>query len=304
MEYSHVSVLLAETVEALNLKAGDVVVDSTLGGGGHAMAVYKRVQPTGKLVGIDRDISAIQNFPATDRVQLAHANYCEIDRVLDEFGVDKVDAIVADLGLSSHQIDTAERGFSYMNDAPLDMRMNASEDAKTAYDVVNTMSEKVLANLIYELGDERYSRQIAANIVRSRPIKTTGELSQICVESVPVSYFKFFGHPAKKTFQAIRMLVNRELESLEKFLEFAPQRLKVGGRIAIITFHSGEDRLVKHEFKRMATDCLCPPKSPKCICGHKATMRLVTKKPITPGREELKANPRSASAKLRVAEKI
>jgi len=299
MSFHHVSVLLHETVDALNLKAGDIVVDATFGGGGHSTEVLKQIGSSGRLIAIDRDIDAIKNA----RTHVHHANYDDIARVLCG---EKVDGILADLGLSSHQINTVERGFSYMNDAELDMRMDSSSDkkGKTAFSIVNHMKESELADLIYKYGEERYSRQIATNIVKNRLISTTLELAKICEASVPGNYYKFFGHPAKKTFQAIRIAVNDELGSLERFLPDAIDSLKPGGRIAIITFHSLEDRIVKQTFKKFASECLCPPKTPMCICGHKQTLKIVTKKPILPSADELYMNPRSASAKLRVAEKI
>ncbi|MCL2846758.1 MAG: 16S rRNA (cytosine(1402)-N(4))-methyltransferase RsmH [Firmicutes bacterium] len=307
MEFNHITVMLNEAVEALNLRPGMTVVDATFGGGGHSMEIIKKIGPTGTLVAIDRDMDAIENaknFVLTNKnVHLVQSDFANLDRVLDELQIETVDAVLADLGLSSHQIDTPDRGFSYMNDAALDMRMDATQKM-TAYTVVNKFDERNLADAIAELGDERYARRIAAAIVSARPIDTTLQLAKIITDAVPGNYFKFFGHPAKKTFQAIRIIVNGELDGLEKFIHTAHDRLATGGHMAFITFHSGEDRIVKHAMKHWASNCTCPPKTPICICGHRATVEILTKKPLLPSTAEQKNNPRSHSAKLRIAKKM
>ncbi|MCL2755991.1 MAG: 16S rRNA (cytosine(1402)-N(4))-methyltransferase RsmH [Firmicutes bacterium] len=304
----HIPVLLEETIEALNLSSKSIIVDATLGGGGHSLEIVKRISPNGKLIGIDQDINAINEAGKklkSDKAQIVlhNTNFANLAKVL---GSEKVDGILADIGVSSHQIDTPERGFSYMADAELDMRMSIEEDKKalTAYSVVNGYSEKKLEQIIRDYGEERYSRRIAENIIKSRPINTTLELAKICERSVPGNYYKTGGHPAKRTFQAIRIEVNRELEVLEKFIPQAIESLKKGGRLCIITFHSLEDRIVKQAFKHYATECICPPKTPQCICGHSATVNILTKKPITASDEESRINSRSSSAKLRVVEKL
>ena len=232
-----------------------------------------------------------------------HSDFVHIAKVLDDLGIKTVDGILADLGVSSYQIDTVDRGFSYMHDAKLDMRMNQDADL-TAEKVVNMYPAEKLLAIIRDYGEERYFRRITEAIIKARPIKTTLELATVCKTAVPSNYYKTGGHPAKRTFQAIRIHVNSELDVIEKFIKSATTRLRKGGRIAIISFHSLEDRIVKQTFKTLSTDCLCPPRSPMCICGHKATLRNLTKKPIEPTELEAKNNPRSHSAKLRVAERI
>jgi len=314
LEFHHVSVLLNEVLESLALKKGSIIVDATLGGAGHSLEIAKKISPKGKLIGIDQDINAIE----TSRKKLqenttdiefvfSNTNFDNLKRILKD---EKVDGILADLGVSSHQIDTPERGFSYMVNAPLDMRMgNNGEDkkTKTAFDVVNEYSEKRLEQIIRDYGEERYSKRIASAIVMARwdgAINTTSELAKICQDAVPGNYYKTGGHPAKRTFQAIRIEVNNELGVLERFLPQAIDALKPKGRLAVITFHSLEDRIVKQTFKHYTTECICPPKTPKCICGHIAQVRLVSKKPILPTNEEISKNPRAASAKLRVVERL
>jgi 16S rRNA (cytosine1402-N4)-methyltransferase len=306
MEFSHIPVLLKEVAASLNLREGAVVVDATIGGAGHSKEIIK-YKPS-VLIGFDRDSEALaaadKNLPAlkgTD-IRLIKCNFCDIEDNLNALGIGKVDAVLADFGVSSYQIDNYERGFSYMHDAPLDMRMDTDNEI-TAYDIVNYTPEKKLADIIYKYGGERFSRSIAAAIAVNRPIERTGQLCNIIKSAVPAGYGKTGGHPAKRTFQAIRIAVNDELTSIAKFLEGAVNSLKPGGRIAVITFHSGEDRIVKQYFKKCAADCICPPKTPQCICNHKRTLNLLTKKPIEATIEEAKANPRSMSAKLRVAEK-
>lgn len=302
--FQHVPVLLHECLQALNLRKKMVVVDATLGGAGHSREIVKQITG-GTLIGLDRDTDALRhsagvlNDVAGVEVRLIKCNFADIEDNLRGLGYDAVDAILADFGVSSYQIDTVERGFSYTKDAPLDMRMD-TDATKTADDVVNGYPEGKLADLIFNYGEERYAKRIAAAIVAHRPIRSTGQLSEVITKAVPAGYGKTGGHPAKRTFQAIRIEVNQELESIKRFLDGAIKMLKPGGRLAVISFHSLEDRLVKQKFKLEATDCLCPPKTPQCICGHHASIKLLTKKPICPTIEEIKSNPRSASAKLRV----
>ena len=307
LNFQHVPVLLNECLEALNLKKNMVVVDATLGGAGHSKEIAKRISG-GTLIGLDRDTTALrfsanQLADAPVEVRLIKCNFCDIADILKSLGINQVDAILADFGVSSHQIDTQERGFSYTQDAPLDMRMDTDEN-KTADTVVNHYPEGKLADIIWQYGEERYSRRIAAAIVAARPIRSTGHLVEVIKNAVPSGYGKTGGHPAKRTFQAIRIEVNQELESIQKFLDGAIEMLKPDGRLAVISFHSLEDRIVKQTFKLAATDCVCPPKIPQCICQHKATVKLLTKKPNCPTIEETISNPRSTSAKLRVICKL
>jgi len=307
LNFKHVPVLLNECLEALNLKKNMVVVDATLGGAGHSREIVKKISG-GTLVGLDRDTAALRFSAnvlaeAPVEVRLIKCNFCDIADILKSLGINQVDAILADFGVSSHQIDTQERGFSYTQDAPLDMRMDTDE-SRTADSVVNGYPEGRLADLIWNYGEERYARRIAAAIVAARPIKSTGHLVDVIKNAVPSGYGKTGGHPAKRTFQAIRIEVNQELESIQKFLDGAIEMLKPNGRLAVISFHSLEDRIVKQTFKRAATDCLCPPKIPQCICQHRASVKLLTKKPICPTIEETRFNPRSSSAKLRVICKL
>ena len=307
LNFKHIPVLLNECLDALNLKKNMTVVDATLGGAGHSQEIAKRISG-GTLIGLDRDTTALR-FSAQKladapvEVRLIKCNFCDIADILKSLGIEQVDAILADFGVSSHQIDTQERGFSYTQDAPLDMRMD-TDATITADTVVNHYGEGRLADLIWNYGEERYSRRIAAAIVAARPIRSTGHLVEVIKNAVPAGYGKTGGHPAKRTFQAIRIEVNQELESIQKFLNGAIQMLKPEGRLAVISFHSLEDRIVKQTFKLAATDCVCPPKIPQCICQHKATVKLLTKKPICPTIEETKSNPRSSSAKLRVICKL
>jgi len=318
--FKHTPVLLAETVDALNLLPGMTVVDATVGGGGHTSEILKRIidtprngqkdtqngQTGGRMVAIDRDTTAIEHTKLNinnENVKFVHGDFADIGEILDGLGITQIDAVTADLGVSSHQIDTPSRGFSYMNDAPLDMRMDTTK-AKTAYHVVNHYGADELYHIIRDFGEERYARRITEHIIANRPVNTTHELAEICKSAVPAGYGKTGGHPAKRTFQAIRIEVNAELEVIEKFIMDAVARLKKRGRIAIITFHSLEDRIVKHTFKLLSTDCLCPPRMPICVCGHRATIKIVTKKPIEPSEQEMMQNTRSHSAKLRVAERI
>ncbi len=308
MEFKHVSVLLNECIEGLAIKPDGVYVDGTVGGAGHSREIAKRLDPSkGRLIALDRDPEAVKT--ATERLegfpaQVMLANYSEMDMVLEELGVDGVDGILLDLGVSSYQLDNSQRGFSYHSDAPLDMRM--SKEGVSARDIVNEFSQQELGRIIFEYGEEKYARSIAANIVKAReqaPIETTGQLAEIIKNSVP-QRVRREKNPCKKTFQAIRIVVNDELGHLDKALDTAFECLKPGGRLAIITFHSLEDRLVKQRFASFTKGCICPPEFPVCVCGRKPVGRLVNKKPIEPGSEELAANNRSRSAKLRIIEKI
>ena len=309
-EFYHVSVLLQECLDGLNIKPDGIYVDGTLGGAGHSSQIAKRLT-TGRLIGIDRDTVALKAAgerlaPYAERVTLVHSNFCEIKRVLDELGIDGVDGILLDLGVSSPQLDEASRGFSYMADAPLDMRMN-NEDPLSAYDVVNTWEHSELKRILYDYGEERYAPQIASAICRRReqkPIETTLELVDVIRSAMPPAALREKQHPAKRSFQAIRIAVNDELGSVEKVMKDAIPCLNPGGRLAIITFHSLEDRIVKKGMAAAAEGCTCPPSFPVCICGNKPKVKLISRKPIVATDEELEVNPRSRSAKLRVCEKL
>ena len=309
-EFYHVSVLLDECIQALNIKPDGIYVDGTLGGAGHSSQIAARLT-TGRLIGIDRDPKALKAAgerlaPYADRVTLVHSNFSQLDEVLENLGIEGVDGILLDLGVSSPQLDEAERGFSYMADAPLDMRMN-SEDSLTAHEVVNTWPREELRRILYEYGEERYAPQIAAAIERRRaekPIETTLELVDVIRSAMPPAALREKQHPAKRSFQAIRIAVNDELGAVGRVLEVAVPKLNRKGRLAIITFHSLEDRLVKNGMAANAKGCTCPPNFPVCICGNKPKVKLISKKPIVSGSEELERNPRARSAKLRVCEKL
>ena len=309
-EFHHVSVLLDECIQALNIKPDGIYVDGTLGGAGHSSQIAARLT-TGRLIGIDRDPKALKAAserlaPYADRVTLVHSNFSQLDEVLDNLGIAGVDGILLDLGVSSPQLDEAERGFSYMADAPLDMRMN-SEDTLSAYEVVNTWPREELRRILYEYGEERYAPQIAAAIDRRRaekPIATTLELVDVIRSAMPPAALREKQHPAKRSFQAIRIAVNDELGAVGRVLEVAVPKLNKKGRLAIITFHSLEDRLVKNGMASNAKGCTCPPSFPVCVCGNKPMVKLISKKPIVSGSEELERNPRARSAKLRVCEKL
>ena len=309
-EFHHVSVLLQECIDGLNIRPDGIYVDGTLGGAGHSSQIAARLT-TGRLIGIDRDPVALKAAgerlkPFGDRVTLVHSNFCEIATVLRELGISGVDGILMDLGVSSPQLDDAERGFSYMADAPLDMRMNG-EDHMTARDVVNTWSYEELRRILYDYGEERYAPQIASAICRRReasPIETTLELVDIIRSAMPPAALREKQHPAKRSFQAIRIAVNDELGSVEKVMVDAIPCLNPGGRLAIITFHSLEDRIVKNGMANAAKGCTCPPNFPVCVCGNKPKVKLISRKPIVASDEELEVNPRSRSAKLRVCEKL
>lgn len=311
IRFSHVSVLLRECIEALQIKPNGIYVDCTTGGGGHSLEIAKRLTDGGRLIAIDRDEDALRAAGKrladfADRVTFVHSNYAMLQSVLADLGIPRVDGVLADLGVSSYQLDTAERGFSYMQDAPLDMRMDREQPLR-AYDVVNTYSEEELRRILYDFGEEKFARNIAANIVKKRserPIETTLELAELVKASMPKTAREGGHHPAKRTFQAIRIEVNSELSSIPPALDAAVHALNPGGRIAVITFHSLEDRLVKQKFAALSSGCTCPREFPVCVCGKKPVVRVITKKPVTAGEDELEVNPRSRSAKLRVAEKI
>ncbi|MEH2952248.1 16S rRNA (cytosine(1402)-N(4))-methyltransferase RsmH [Candidatus Merdisoma sp. JLR.KK011] len=311
MEFSHVSVLLKETVEQLNIRPDGIYVDGTLGGGGHAYEVLRRLSPKGRLIGIDQDADAIKAagerlLEFGSRVTIVRSNYCNMRLELQKLGIDRVDGILLDLGVSSFQLDSAERGFTYREDAPLDMRMDRRQ-AKTARDIVNEYSEQELFRVIRGYGEDKFAKNIAKHIAAARaikPIETTGELVEIIRRAIPAKVRMNGGHPAKKTFQAIRIELNGELEVLKNSLDDMIDLLKPGGRICVITFHSLEDRMVKTIFKTNENPCTCPSHFPVCVCGNKPKGRLAVKKPIVPGEEELTKNKRSKSSKLRVFERI
>lgn len=310
MEFRHVSVLLNETIDSLNIKPEGVYVDGTLGGGGHSLEIVKRLSGKGRLIGLDRDENAIQAASERlkdykDRVTFVRSNYDRFPVVMQELGLREVDGIVLDLGVSSYQLDTPERGFSYREYAPLDMRMDQRQE-KTAADIVNESSEKELLHILRDYGEEKFATQIARRIVKQRedrPILTTFELNDIVKESIPVKFRLTGGHPSKRTFQAIRIALNAELESLEKVLPEMIEGLRDKGRLSIITFHSLEDRIVKNIFRTAQNPCTCPPNFPVCVCGNKSKGKVITSKPILPSEEEIENNKRSKSAKLRVFER-
>ena len=309
-EFQHVSVMPKETVEGLLSTTAGVYVDCTLGGAGHSLRIASRLSADGWLIGIDRDADAVaaakerlKDVPC--RVSIVHDNFRNLDAILGELGADAVDGVLFDLGVSSHQIDTAERGFSYMHDAPLDMRMDARQKL-TAYEIVNSYSEEALARIFHDYGEERWGKRIAAFIVEMRkvtPVRTTAELVDIVCRAVPKAVRRAAaGHPAKRVFQAIRIEANDELSILEASIRTAVRHLRPGGRVAILTFHSLEDRIAKNALRDMARGCICPPGVPVCVCGHRPEVRLLGKA-RKPGADEVKGNPRAKSAKLRLAEK-
>ena len=310
MGFEHKSVLLEETINGLNIRPDGTYVDGTLGGGGHAYEIAKRLSDKGSIVGIDQDAAAIEAAGIRlkdfgDKVTIVRSNYCEMKSRLHELGIDKVDGIILDLGVSSYQLDTAERGFSYREDAPLDMRMDTRQ-TMTARDIVNDYSEMELYRVIRDYGEDKFAKNIAKHIVAARgkaPIETTGQLSQIIRESIPMKYQKMSGHPAKRTFQAIRIELNRELDVLRDSLDDMIDLLEPGGRLCIITFHSLEDRIVKSAFRKNENPCTCPPDFPVCVCGKVSKGKVITKKPILPSKEEQEYNSRSKSAKLRIFER-
>lgn len=311
MEFQHKSVLLQECIDALNIRPDGIYLDGTLGGAGHSSQIACRLTEGGRLIGVDRDRTALaaakeRLAPYADRVTLVHSNFAEIDAILDSLGIPAVDGMLFDLGVSSPQLDDASRGFSYMADAPLDMRMD-KVDALTAGEVVNTWPQGELRRILYDYGEERYAPQIAAAICRARekaPVETTLELVDIIRSAMPAQALREKQHPAKRSFQAIRIAVNDELGAVSRMMQAAVGRLNPGGRLAVITFHSLEDRIVKSEMQQAARGCTCPPEFPVCVCGKKPLVKLVTRKPIVSGPAELEENPRARSAKLRVAEKL
>ena len=310
MEFRHTSVLLDEVIDGLAIKEDGIYVDGTLGGAGHSEQVVRRLSAKGRLIGIDQDQDAIiaagERLKAWPQATLVRSNYCYMAQILGDLGIRQVDGILLDLGVSSYQLDNGERGFTYRIDAPLDMRMDQRQE-KTAEDIVNGYSQEELARILFEYGEERFSRQIAAAIVDRRSkhrITTTGELTDIIKAAIPKKMQVSGGHPAKRTFQAIRIECNRELEVLEDTLDDMVSLLGDGGRLCVITFHSLEDRIVKNAFRRAEKPCICPPQFPVCVCGKKSLGRTVTRKPILPSMEEQEANPRSKSAKLRIFERV
>ena len=310
MEFHHISVLLNECIDNLNIRPDGIYVDGTMGGGGHSLEIAKRLT-TGRLICIDQDPNAHEAAGKRlaeykDRITFVRDNFGNIADILDSLGIEKIDGMLLDIGVSSHQLDEAERGFSYQQDAPLDMRMNPDRPF-SAYDVVNGYDEDELDRVIFTYGEERWARRIAQFIVKERenkPIETTGELVDIIKKAVPKGARKDGPHPAKRTFQAIRIEVNGELEVLQRAIDDVAARLAVGGRLCIITFHSLEDRIVKEAFRKQEKPCICPPQLPVCVCGKKPLGRVITRKPILPSKEELEENPRSRSAKLRVLEGV
>lgn len=308
--FSHKSVLFAACMDALNIRPDGIYVDGTAGGGGHSAGIASRLT-TGRLIAIDQDEAAVRAAserlaPFGARAIVVRNNFCRLAEVCAGLGIERIDGVLLDLGVSSYQLDTPERGFSYMADAPLDMRMDGRGE-RTAYDVVNTYSEADLRRILFSYGEERFAGRIAARIVSARaahPIETTGELSELIKAAIPAAAREGGHHPAKRSFQAIRIEVNGELDVIRPALEAATDLLNPGGRMAVITFHSLEDRIVKDTFAELARGCICPPDLPVCVCGRKPRVRPVSRKPILPSAEELEDNPRARSAKLRVAEKL
>ena len=310
MEFKHKSVLLNETVDALNIRPNGIYVDGTLGGAGHSYEICRRLSPKGRLIGIDQDEAAIKAATEhlgefRDRVTIIRSNYCEMKQQLNRLGVTSVDGIMLDLGVSSYQLDTADRGFTYREDAPLDMRMDQRQ-SRTARDIVNEYSEMELYRVIRDYGEDKFAKNIAKHIVQARQkksLETTGELIQVIKAAIPMKVRAVGGHPAKRTFQAIRIELNNELGVLEDSLDDMIELLNDEGRLCIITFHSLEDRIVKNRFRENENPCTCPREFPVCVCGKKSKGRVITRKPILPGEIELEENPRSKSAKLRVFER-
>ncbi|MGN1014237.1 MAG: 16S rRNA (cytosine(1402)-N(4))-methyltransferase RsmH [Butyricicoccus sp.] len=311
MEFHHVSILLQECIDNLNIRPDGVYVDATLGGAGHSLHIAQKLSPNGRLIGIDRDDMALDNARVRlkdylDRVTLVKSDFRRIDEAIASCGLEKVDGILFDLGVSSPQLDIAERGFSYMQDARLDMRMDQQQQL-SAYEVVNEWDRTELKRILFEYGEERYAPQIAAAIERERavqPIETTVQLAEIIRSAMPPSARKEKQHPAKRSFQAIRIAVNDELRSVEQAMERSIECLAPGGRLAVITFHSLEDRIVKAAYRRAAQGCTCPKDFPVCVCGNTPKIRMVSRKPLVPDQREIASNPRARSAKLRVCEKL
>ena len=310
MNFKHQSVLLDETIENLNIQPEGIYVDGTLGGGGHAFHVCSRLNEKGRFIGIDQDAAAIEAAgkrlsPFEDKVTIVRSNYSDMKQVLTDLGISRVNGIVLDLGVSSYQLDTVERGFTYRENAPLDMRMDQRQE-KTARDIVNGYSEMELYGIIRDYGEDKFAKNIAKHIVRAReekPIETTDELTEVIKAAIPMKFRVVGGHPAKRTFQAIRIELNHELKEKKNHLNEMVELLDTNGRICIITFHSLEDRIVKNIFRKCENPCECPPSFPTCVCGKKSLGKVITRKPILPSEEELEVNPRSKSAKLRVFER-
>jgi 16S rRNA (cytosine1402-N4)-methyltransferase len=310
MEFKHISVLLNEVIEGLNINEYGIYVDCTLGGAGHSSEIIKRINEKGLLIGIDQDLEALnaakEKLKVYDNVAYIHNNFTNIESILNDLEVGNVDGILMDLGVSSYQLDNGERGFSYMKDAPLDMRMDREAEL-TAYEVINEYSEEMLYKVIRDYGEEKFASRIAKFIVdrrQKKPINSTFELVDIIKAAIPAKARREGPHPAKRTFQAIRIEVNQELEILDRAIAGSVNKLKKGGRLAVITFHSLEDRIVKNKFKELADPCKCPKDFPMCVCGKLPLVKIISKKPIEPTENEVNENPRSRSAKLRIAEKI
>ena len=311
MEFAHVPVMLNECLDGLKIKSDGIYVDGTVGGAGHSIEIVKRLGEGGRLIAVDRDSDALEAAskrlaPYKDKVTFVHDDYKNLISELDTLGIGEVDGILLDLGVSSYQLDNAERGFSYMKDAPLDMRMDKRQRL-TARDIVNDYSEAELFRIIRDYGEDRFAKNIAKHIVAARqvkPITTTGELTEIIRESIPMKMQVKSGHPAKRTFQAIRIELNRELDVLRESLDGMIDILDDGGRLCIITFHSLEDRIVKTIFRKNENPCTCPPDFPVCVCGKKSKGKVITRKPVLPGEKEMEENPRSKSAKLRIFERV
>lgn len=311
MSFHHVTVLRDEAVAGLNIRPGGIYVDCTLGGAGHSSLIASQLTEGGRLIAIDQDDWALDNARERlsaymDRVTLVKSNFRHIKDIVSDLGLEGVDGVLFDLGVSSPQLDEGERGFSYNADAPLDMRMD-QQAALTAYDIINEWDEEEIAKVIWEYGEEKFSRRIARQIVQYRakqPVQTTGELVELIKEGIPAAARRTGPHPAKRTFQAIRIAVNDELNAFKEAVADAISVLRPGGRVSVITFHSLEDRICKQVYQELSKGCTCPPSFPICACGNKATVKVITRKPILPSAEELEANPRARSAKLRVAEKL
>lgn len=312
IHFSHTSVLLYECIEALHIRDGFTYVDCTTGGGGHSLEIAKRLGEHSRLICLDRDQDALtaakerlKDF--SDKITFVHTNFEDLENVLTSLKIDNLGGVLADLGCSSYQFDTPERGFSYMHDAPLDMRMDAEGASLTAYDVINTYSQADLKRILFEWGEEKFAPRIASAIIEEReksPIRTTAQLSEVIKSAIPAAARKGGPHPAKRSFQAIRIEVNHELDAISPAIRSAASHMATSGRVAIISFHSLEDRIVKNTYAELAQGCTCPREFPVCVCGKKPSVRILTKKPILPSDKELEANPRSRSAKLRVAEKV
>lgn len=311
MEFVHKSVLLEETIDGLNIKENGIYVDGTMGGAGHSSEIAKRLGDTGRLICIDQDEDAIKAgserlAPFKDKVTIVRSNYCDMDKVLDELGISSVDGIMLDLGVSSYQLDTPQRGFTYRENAPLDMRMDQRNEM-TARDIINEYSEFDLYRIIRDYGEDKFAKNIAKHICSARqdkPIETTFELNEIIKAAIPAKIRATGGHPSKKTFQAIRIELNRELEVLSESLNGMIERLNPNGRLCVITFHSLEDRITKTIMKNNENPCTCPPSFPMCVCGNKSKGKVITRKPIVPSRIELEENKRSKSSKLRIFERV